>query len=249
MTDAGTTSGTLSDSTITDAGDGWYRCSITAKTDEANGTPIYQMVESKSSNTFDSSGLVAYAGTSTTLSLWQAQAELGNLPTSPIPTYAATLTRAKDDVFAKLTTVPFSDTVGTIVLEYQLMDIAGYQALVSIDDGTNQDQIFIYNHGSNDSFVFRMYDGGSTEVATEAGTSTTSKQTNAIAWAVNDVQGANDGTAHTVDESATIPTDLTDLQIGMDRNAEAGIMKNGRIFNVLYLPRRATAIELAELTL
>jgi hypothetical protein len=129
------------------------------------------------------------------------------------------------------------------------MDIAGYQALVSIDDGTNQDQIFIYNHGSNDSFVFRMYDGGSTEVATEAGTSTTSKQTNAIAWAVNDVQGANDGTAHTVDESATIPTDLTDLQIGMDRNAEAGIMKNGRIFNVLYLPRRATAIELAELTL
>jgi hypothetical protein len=91
-TDVGTTSGTITSSTIRPAGNGWYRCTLTGKITETTGYFCVTPLDAATGNTFDSSGEVSYTGTGKTIYLWGAQLELGAGAYTYIPTTSASAT-------------------------------------------------------------------------------------------------------------------------------------------------------------
>jgi len=102
-------SGNLVDSSIENYGDGWYRISVTGNIPSA--APIFWIVPATGDNTNS-------VPVSSEYYLYGCQAEAGSYPTSYIPTYGSTQTRAEDffDSSADFTNF-FGDNQGTIYIE------------------------------------------------------------------------------------------------------------------------------------
>lgn len=87
------TGGTLASSGILSAGNGWYRCWISAvATGNGGATPNIQMTNSNAS----ASRSPAYVGSGQTLNVWGVQVEALAFTTSPIPTTTTSVTRNAD---------------------------------------------------------------------------------------------------------------------------------------------------------
>jgi hypothetical protein len=103
--------------TIVNAGNGWYRISMTAtQPSRATGSGVLSLCTSPTP-TLSSFGSEFYSGDITKgVFVWGAQLEVGSIPTSYIPTVASTVTRAAD--LATLTGTNFSSwynaSAGTI---------------------------------------------------------------------------------------------------------------------------------------
>jgi hypothetical protein len=243
-TDVGTSSGTIASTSIIDAGNGWYRCSLVGKVSDANGTVHYGMAQNADSNTFNADGDVTYAGSGTTLHLWQAQAEAGTVATSPIPTAAAAVTRATDNLNKALSTLPFSTTVGTIIIKAVPFAIQVGNSIVANMRLNNSNAFFIYLHTTNAGIVYRVYstDGMVEEIS---GSAANVEQRMGLAWALNSMIGSRNGTLSSEDTSAALPSGLTTLEINtFDGNKIANML----VRSIIYVPRRMTNAELQQET-
>jgi hypothetical protein len=123
---------TLPSATISAAGSGIYRCTVSGQTPSTSGRTLIA-----TSNAAAPGFLPSYAGNAANgLLAWGAQLEIGAFPTSYIPTTGATVTRQGD--FCRMPTGGwYSSTVGSMASDFVLINTlpGRNSAIMAIDDG------------------------------------------------------------------------------------------------------------------
>jgi hypothetical protein len=232
-------------STITAYPNGWYRLSVTVTFNSAltllQGAAVY---------------LTGYTTTSSTNSvyLWAPQLEAGAFATSYIPTVASTVTRTADN--ASMTGTNFSSwynsSEGTLLVDSSRFALGAVNAQYIICEGgvnvSNNDNIIQLGTQFNaNNMQFLVNAGGVNQVAiVEA--SVTSKSRYISSYKVNDFAYTKNGATPTLDTSGTVPTGITQFNIG-SRPAFGNIGQlNGTISQLIYYPVRLSNSQLQTLT-
>jgi hypothetical protein len=227
-------------STITDAGNGWWRCSITA-TATATSNSANQLIRNISGGT---EGIYA----------WGYQIEAGSFPTSYIPTEGSTVTRAAD--VASITGTNFSSWYeqdeGTVFTDtvnketYPGTNVFPY--ILQIDDGTNNNRIGYDNSvlGTGYRYNLPCTSGGVSQgelnqfgFASGAARWASAFKTNDFALAIN-----LSPSVLSTRTSGTLPNTMTQLQIGKGFGKEF----NGTIRRLTYWPTRLSNDTLQTIT-
>lgn len=131
--------------TITDYGNGWYRCTATATaTSSATAGTRIQLASS------DGSNIVVGNGTDGTY-IWGAQAEASSYPTSYIPTDGSTVTRNQDVCTNGGSLASINSTEGVLYAEIAALANDGTTRIISLsEDGNIANRInMFYTSGSN----------------------------------------------------------------------------------------------------
>ena len=238
--------GTATSSVITSVGSGWYRCSITGKIAVGTlGRLTISIVDEITATVFQAANLTD----NNSIIAWQAQVEAAassasTVATSPVPTFAATVTRAADDVNVATSAFPYSATVGTFIVRW--MALGGTltaQIPISLSDGTTNERFQFNARGD-----FAVIDGGVSQAAITSGSVGVANtwQKAAGAWAANDFATSKDGVAVATDAAGTLPT-VTTLGVGRLRSGGTDNLL-GKITSLVYLPRRMSNADLQTRT-
>ena len=218
-----------STASITDAGGGWYRCSITITTAATSISVRILPVTSVS---------VATGAVGDNINVWGAQLEAGAFATSYIPTTTAALTRNAD--VATMTGTNFSDwfnaSEGTFACKFQLKSTSQVStSMLSANGGStnNRIEIGLRSTGTNVSVVTVS---AATTAILDFGSPTTNVTNQTIAYKENSFAGAKNGGTIGTDSAGTIPT-VSVLDIG---SRASSAFCNGWIQNVNYWPQRVT---------
>lgn len=233
--------GTGTRGTITDVGNGRYKCSITVVMPGTTAQPNYQLVASNGGTAPVS--LAAFCH-------WGSQVEQGGFQTSHIPTTTSAVTRPADVASVNNLTPWVGVEQGTIYVEYAINFLGGQgfpgpAALAGASDtGGSRIGFFISDAGA-DNAVASVRESGGTAQAQFSGPAlvpgTTFKQ--GLAYKQNDFAASFNGGNVLKDTSGTVPA-VTRLRIG---NFDVGQL-NGTIKRLRYYPRRLTDAELQTLT-
>lgn len=222
----GTTgSGTVA--TMTNAGNGWYRCSITYTQPGTTGRIRYAVTINNA--------VSEYAGNGTSgIYIWGAQLEAGNFLTSYIPTVDVSLTRNAD--VAVMTGTNFSSwwtaVNGAVAAKYIPGTVSGIRPIIEFDDGTANESIALRGNTTNPELY--IVDGGSDQAQIDAGTiASNTIYTLVGAWNTNSCAAAINGNAVVADNTATMPT-VTQARFGCDGTNYL----NGWIQTIRYWPQR-----------
>ena len=232
-----TATGTPVNSSITNAGNGWYRVSVSVTS--------VATTAAKCEVRISTDGVWAnrsYTGDGTSgIYVWGAQIEAGAFPTSYIPTTTTSLTRNAD--VATMTGTNFSDwfnaSEGSIVAEAMGYALSGN--IFAFDDNGDNNRIQIARAATS-QYQNLIYVGGALQTGGAFGNYTVNTFGKvATAYKVNDIAYvANGGTVGT-DNTANIPT-VTQLNIGSRKSGTA--LLNGIIKRLYYYPQRLTNAEL-----
>ena len=119
QTSVGTTSGTLISSDVKNAGNGFYRVSITASINVTDGNIGIGFAPSKTGNTFNISGsITSNVANGGSIFVWGAQLESGSNATSYIPTTTSSVTRNADVISNTNASNLIGQNEGSIYLEF-----------------------------------------------------------------------------------------------------------------------------------
>jgi hypothetical protein len=239
----GTVSGVTA--TISSAGNGWYRCSMTA-TCTSTGTSTHSLIYTSQS---DNQG--AFTGdNSSGLFAWGAQLEAGAFATSYIPTTTTALTRNAD--VASMTGTNFSDwysaSEGTVLTDFSFVGLKSVatQRIITIDDGSNTN--FIAQSAQSNNTLITLITTSSSSVMSSATPATTfsanTQYKMLIAYKQDDSVATVNGTVGTVDTSNTIPT-VTTLRLAASSVASTA---NCWYRRIAYYPTRLSNAQLQALT-
>lgn len=208
---------------IEDAGNGWYRCSMTFTTDAADtsGRVYIYACENGSSTTVDLDG-------TSSIYIYGAQLEAGSTPSSYIPTAGATVTRAAETLTVPAANLPYDSTNMSIQMQGRMTyadtgvftEVAPYQWRLDSNNRINLDLLTLSTRTGQ--FKFSQGSAGTFDSVDSA--------TNAYSPGINVpfniasrhgstfINGAVDGVALTADTTPTALPDLsaTDLQLAYD---------------------------------
>jgi hypothetical protein len=216
----------VAESTIDLSSGNWVRASIENKTIT---NPCVAIKLATSGDAVD----VAYADLQT-----------GAFVTSPIETFASTVTRAADDITLLTTAFPFSASEGVLYLEGTTTATTAFPFGISITrSGTSANFIGVGFNGTTGAALIEMAEG-STQASIAIANDRNAKT--AASFKVNEVRGAADGAAGTEDTTATFATSLTTLRVG--RGYTTTQYFNGYIRRAMYLPTTKTTAQLQTLT-
>jgi hypothetical protein len=223
--------------TITDVGNGWYRCSITIIL-QATSIIVYpSIVAIDGSTAYQGDG---YSG----IYFWGAQLEAGAFPTSYIKTEGSQVTRAADA--ASITGTNFSSWYnqdeGTIFAEGNtpILTVPVSNGIVGLDGGSSSQRLAIYNNAGL-TYFDTAYNG-------IPQTTVVVPQSSRVAYAIkaNDTNVSFNGTIGISDTACLMPV-INQLQIG-DVYAGGAYKTNGTIKKIAYYPERLTNSQLENLT-
>jgi len=190
---------------ITNVGDGWYRCSITGTSPGGSSSFRYYLNDGTS---------FSYTGNGTDgMYFWGAQLEAGAFMTSYIPNAGAsgtTVTRNAD--IATMTGTNFSDWwsgLGSVTTSVRNVVKPNYSTAVMLDNGSGltNNAIMLQSNANNSKMDVVIYTaGGATKIIDTQAFSTTATKM-AMALNTNYVSYATQGAAATVDTGAlALPT-------------------------------------------
>lgn len=224
--------------TVTSAGNGWYRCTISGTASTLIGVPQFSVYSSTGNNN------PTYAGDGTSgIYIWGAQLEAGSFATSYIPTTSAQVTRSAD--VASITGANFTSWYrtdeGSLYTEINTKSLAAANG-IQLNDGTTSNRIRLALTSASDQGTVTYQ--GSTQATLDGGTpvaGTTSKVT--IGYKLNDFALSLDGGAVVTNTSGVIPG-ATQLQIG----AETSTAGNLTIKRIAYFPARLSNANLQAIT-
>lgn len=235
---------------ITPAGDGWYRCSVTATAIASGAYHAGGFGLNTDGVTFTQS----YLGNGTSgVYACGAQLEAGAFPTSYIPTTTAAATRAADVATAATLGSWFNATEGTLFAEGSTFDVAASTrpSFASLDDNSGNNRIQLRrNNAGPFQLSALVVVGGVTQAAigksanswTDSGTKKA-----ALTYKANDFNGAFNGVMFDApDTSGTVPT-VTQLVIGGGITAGVNYL-NGHIRKLRYYPKRLADAQLQGMT-
>jgi len=226
---------------ITDVGNGWYRCALVSGTATAGPNGKFDVRPAVA-------GSDTYTGDGTSgIYIWGAQLEEGSYPSSYIPTYGSAVTRLVDVSYVSSATSLIGQTQGTLFVEGRIDGQESYnRRLLTISDGGTANKIEIFN--PSNSLKIRTVGTVSTvtQFDIESGSILTIGDTFkvAVAYAQNDFVMYINGTQIGTDSSGNIPT-TNKINLGRgDNNFNA----ESPINQALLFKTRLTNGELAALT-
>jgi hypothetical protein len=219
--------------TITNFGNGWYRCATTF-------TPTTAAVRTLAIWLANADNSATYTGDGTSGAfLYGAQLEAGSFATSYIPTTTTSLTRNADVV--SMTGTNFSDwynaSEGAFYVEANVptnVDNNTGNYYLAASDGTIANQIILAEVNGT---VGQIQTGGFLQFNSKVGVEPTGIVKAALAYKTNDVILCVDGTLGTLDTSVALPT-VNRLSIGARGDLNTLTFLNGNIRRVSYWPQR-----------
>ena len=182
------------------------------------------------------------------------QLEKGSFPTSYIPTSGSTVTRGQEKALISGESFNsfFNPTEGFVMGTYKLNGIntgSNWQTLVTMDDNTANNRLWIYARGGSDGTQWIGGSGGTTQFAPGLGATATVgvERTIGGAYALNDAIGVYEGTLTTNDTTVVLPVGVDRMGIGFRDDNDSGFI-NGTIKKLIYYPKRLTNAQLQTLT-
>ena len=232
---------------IENYGNGWYRCRVTATCNVT--TTSVGFVANLITASGDTRG-PSFAGTTTDILYgWGAQVETGAIPTSYIPTTAASATRNADVISASgaLVSGLIGQTEGTIYAEVDLRNWIASGRILTCSNGTSDERIMI-QVGANRTLQAIV----TTASANVADISTASGQVNgvykcALTYASGDFAFYVNGTQIGTDSSGGVPA-CTSVFLGKIGTSASTNFLNDRIRAPALYTTRLSNDQLAELT-
>jgi hypothetical protein len=236
----GTKQANVTTSTITDVGNGWYRCTITGTNTSSTTQAITLYVADADNSLGVTNGNTIY--------LWGAQCEVGTVATSHIPTFAATVTRAKDLIDSPNSIFPIGATEQSIFVWMTDLGTANGKTLVAIGDGAgaSYDTGVIYKSTTGPSVKSGSYTAGATQADFTIGNITVGTAFKVAArYKANDFHAAVGGTLSAApDTSGTYPSGMIEARLGFPSDENPW----GRYFHIVALPRAYSNAELQSET-
>ena len=181
------------------------------------------------------------------------QIEVGAFPTSYIPTSGSTATRDDDDAVIKGTdfTDFYNETEGTLFAEFNTEATSGnvsrwVMSMRQPDNNNNYIAMTTYNTTKQPITINN--NGSSQAGITGGGNVVAGVFTRMVgSYKLNDVDAAVDGTLLTPDTNATMPTGLTQMDIGRGwTNSDQKL--EGRIKSIKYYNKKLPDAQLQGLT-
>jgi hypothetical protein len=232
------TNGTVSGAgSITSAGNGWYRLSLTATVATGAG---YSYVGTSNGSS------VSYAGSGQSIYIWGYQTEAGAYPTSLIPTLASASTRSADLCYKTGISSLIGQTEGTLFVDAVLThNTASNEYLIQVR-ADNPNRFFIYREANTNKLACFALVGAATiytQLTASAITGTFKAafayKSGSFAFYVNGVQVGTSAATYTL--AATLSQFFIDQNNGLEFAYDT--------YNqAIVFPTRLTNAELAELT-
>jgi hypothetical protein len=246
----GTVTGTTVAS-ISAAGNGWYRCAISATTLAAAGNVACRLASADAVDSYTGNG---YSG----VFLWGAQLEAGAFPTSYIQTVSSQVTRAADA--ASMTGANFSSwynqAEGTVYCESATSSFSANMGAWAIGNpslafGSGNMMYEVYTASSGQRAVNGFSNGSAQFIVGPTVAQTVNTFTRgAFGYAINNFASIVSASAASSDTSGTVPQGVTGLSIGGLQQGWSGGSNplNGTIRKIAFYPIRCTNTQLQGLT-
>lgn len=222
--------------TITDVGNGWYRCTVTGI--GAAGSAYFGYWGLSSAD----NSVSVTANSTDGILLWNYQVEAGTVATSPIETFSATVTRAIDLIKLPESECTFSDSAGTLYAVFTTRDPVSASRIVQLNNGDGDDYVDMFVASGA---LGSLCDGASVDVTGDATVSADTETAVAYGFTNGDQGIAIDGTIQLADAEA-LSVSFDRLHVGNSAGASQAI--SGHIKVVMYRPVRLANATLETLT-
>ena len=225
---------------ISSAGNGWYRCSVTA-TAQATVTAVINSGATSNGTTF------FYAGDGTSgIYLWGAQLEAGASPTSYIPTTTSAVTRNAD--VASITGTNFSSWYWQDEGSFYCSTFAPKGDII-FGTGDTFDNTQYAQVAAPSSFSTYFRAGGANQALLSMPGSSTLNTSFAMAYATDSFAAVSNGGTVSTDSSGSVPANQVRLKLGSSAWDTGGTNSiNGTIRRLTYWPSRLTNATLQAIT-